>query len=207
MNYRDINDYEILYMIEERDELAYNAMYDKYYPLIASMARKYYQSYKGYGIDYDDLYQEGIVALNNAIREFDDSNNCLFYTYMVVCVKREMERLLKKSVRLKHMILNNALSLDQPIGDNDLYIEDVIEDTKRNIHKNLFNVYLSKVILDLKYELSDRQSLVYELKLNNFSNKEIAILLDINYKAVDNSLKLIKNKLKKYFNYIDECVL
>lgn len=207
MDYRDINDYEMLYMIGERDEIAYGTMYTKYYPLIASMARKYYENYKGYGIDYDDLYQEGIVALNNAIREFNDKNNCLFYTYAIICIKREMERLLKKSVRLKHMILNNALSLDQTIGDNDLYVEDVMEDSKENIDKNLLDVFFSKKILDLKYELSDRQSLVYELKLNNFSNREIAALLDINYKAVDNSLKLIKNKLKKYLNYIYEYVL
>lgn len=207
MNYKDINDYEVLYMISERDEDAYNTMYDKYYPLISSLARKYYKSYANYGIDYDDLYQEGLVALNNAIKEFDEKNNCLFYTYTLVCVKREMERLVKKSIRLKHMVLNNALSLEQSIGDNDLYIEDIIEDVKENISVNFDNRTSYKKILDLKYELSDRQSMVYELKLNNFSNKEIAVLLDISYKAVDNSLKLIKGKLKKYVNYIAECVL
>lgn len=207
MNYKSVNDYEVLYMIGERDETAYNIMYVKYYPLISNLARKYYSNYKGYGIDYDDLYQEGIVALNNAIKEFDDKNNCLFYTYANVCIKREMERLIKKSIRLKHMILNSSLSLEQSIGNNDLYIEDIIEDSKENTNENLFNSISSKKILDLKYELSSRQALVYELKLNNFSNKEIASLLDINYKAVDNSLKLIKDKLRKYINYIDECVI
>lgn len=207
MNYKDINDYEVLYMIGESDESAYNMMYAKYYPLISNLARKYYKYYANYGIDYDDLYQEGLVALNNAIKEFSEKNNCLFYTYVLVCIKREMERLVKKSIRLKHTVLNNALSLDKSIGDNDLYIEDVIEDIRENISNNFDNIVSYKNILDLKYELSDRQSMVYELKLNNFSNKEIATLLDISYKAVDNSLKLIKGKLKKYVNYMGECVL
>ena len=33
MKYKDINDYEVLYMISEGDEVAYNMMYDKYHPL------------------------------------------------------------------------------------------------------------------------------------------------------------------------------
>lgn len=198
MNYKNINDYEVLYMIGESDELSYSIMYDKYHPLISNLANKYYNNYKGCGLDYDDLYQEGMVALNNAIREFNDNNNCLFYTYSLVCIKREMERLIKKSMRLKHMVLNNCISMDKSIGESDLFIEDIIEDPKKNNSDNLLEIKLSKKILDLKYNLSDRQAMVYELKLNNFTNKEISLLLDINYKAVDNSLRLIKSKLKQY---------
>ena len=61
--------------------------------------------------------------------------------------------------------------------------------------------------LDFKYELSDRQALVYELKFNNFTNKEIASLLDLNYKSVDNALKLIRQKIRKYISREIESVL
>ena len=48
MEYTGINDYEVLYMIGERDEVAYNVMYDKYHPLISKMAYNYYRIYKIY---------------------------------------------------------------------------------------------------------------------------------------------------------------
>ena len=198
MEYRDINDYEILYMISEGDENSYNIMYDKYHPLISHFAHKYYDVYKDCGIDYDDLYQEGFVGLAHAINEFAEKNNCLFYTYVAVCIKREMIRLIKKSVRLKHTILNNAISLDQPVGDGDICVMDAIEDINLQPNKKLDEALLLKKLLDFKYELSTRQALVYELKFNNFTNKEIATLLDLSYKSVDNAWKLIRYKIKNY---------
>ena len=51
---------------------------------------------------------------------------------------------------------------------------------------------------NFKYELPEVQSQIYELRLNNFTNKEIAKLLDITYKRVDNSIRLMKIKFKNY---------
>ena len=207
MKYKDINDYEVLYMISEGDEVAYNMMYDKYHPLVSHLALKYYDGYKYLGIEYDDLYQEGFVGLAHAISEFEEKNNCLFYTYVTVCIKREMIRLIKKSLRLKHMILNNAISLDQPVGEGDICVMDAVEDNDAKPHNKLDESLLLKRLLDFKYELSDRQALVYELKFNNFTNKEIASLLDLNYKSVDNALKLIRQKIRKYISRKIESVL
>lgn len=207
MEYKGLNDYEVLYMIKERDEFAYNAIYDKYYPVVSNIANNYAIKYGDIGIEYDDLYQEGLVALNNAIREFKESFDCLFYTYVMVCIKRQMERLIKEKNRVKHHFLNYAISLDQEVSSTELKLEDIIEDDRVNICKDLENAFLYKNILDLKYELNGNQSFVYELKLNNFSNIEIAKLLDISPKTVNNLLKKIKDKLKVYVNENKEFML
>ena len=52
-------------------------------------------------------------------------------------------------------------------------------------------------ILMLKHDLPFSQSLIFELKLNNFSNREISQLLDIKYKTIDNAVTSIRNKFKK----------
>lgn len=207
MEYTGLNDYEVLYMIKENDELAYNAMYDKYHPVISGIARKYSKTFKHLDVEYEDLYQEGLCALSNAIREFKETNNCLFYTYLLVCVKREMEKYIKAKGRLKHRLLTDAISIDQDISSTDLRLGDIIPDKNVNIHDSLIKNMTYKKILDLKYEMTFNQSLIYELKLNNFSNSEIATLLDVSYRVVDNVLKKIKRKIKKYINEEEQSVL
>ena len=198
MEYISLNDYEIIYMIREKDEVAYNVMYDKYRPLISKLAKEYCRAYKNCGIEYDELYQEGLFALGNSIREFKEDKNCLFYTYALVCIKREMEKIIKNKNRFKNKILTDALSLEHCVSSTELNLEDIIPDPNVDLHDNLICNMTYKSILDLKYELNINQSLIYELKLNNFSNSEISTLLDVSYKVIDNSLKTIKRKLKKY---------
>ena len=45
MNYSDINDYELLFMIQEQNQDALNIIYDKYYYMVRSIVKKY----KSYG--------------------------------------------------------------------------------------------------------------------------------------------------------------
>ena len=40
MDYKNINDYEVLYRIEEKDDYAEDIMYKKYFPIIRGIASK-----------------------------------------------------------------------------------------------------------------------------------------------------------------------
>ena len=63
MNYKGINDYELIYRIRENnDEEAINDLIYKYEPLIAKLARKYYDS-GCQGVDINDFMQEGRIAV------------------------------------------------------------------------------------------------------------------------------------------------
>ena len=44
--YRNLNDYEILYMICEREDENFNILYEKYKPLIVKIADSYVKSFK-----------------------------------------------------------------------------------------------------------------------------------------------------------------
>ena len=77
-------------------------------------------------------------------------------------------------------------------------LEDTLFDDKYLVENISNDIYFKKVLYDFKYELSDVQSQIYELRLNSFSNKEISILLDLTYKRVDNCIRLTKEKFKKY---------
>ncbi len=192
--YKDINDYELLYLIAENNEDAYNNMHDKYHNIIKIEANKYLSKCPYIGVSYDDLYQAGLYGLELAIRNFSDNADCIFYTCASTYIKREICTFIRSQSRNKHRVLSQSVSLDTEIGEDTL-LQDYISD---NI--NISDVYINnennREILNLKYELPYLQSLVYELKLNHFSNKEIAILLDKPYKSIDNAVSSIKNRLR-----------
>lgn len=210
MEYKTDNDYELIYLVRENDEEAYNYMQKKYNNLIACIAKKYYYNNSYLGIEYEDLYQEGLYAFEMALTKYDMSSS-LFYTYVTLCIKREIERRIKKEKRYKNMVLTSAYSLNSPLQDNiELTLEETIEDKtivgnkKISLEEKIISKEITEDLLNFKYELKYPQSAIYELKVNNFNNKEIASLLEITYKDVDNGLRTIRNKLKKYKNKIYE---
>ena len=196
MNYKKYNDRELIYLISEKNEDAYNLMYAKYAPLIRREAAHYYKHFLTIGIEYDDLYQDGMYALGEAIRNYNGEKNSLFYTLAIICIKREMQKTVNRFKCHKNILNNRSLSLNTDLSDG-FRIEDVvynIDDITENVAINSYN---KMTIYNLRYSFSYDTSLVYELKINGFSNQEISKLLDIDYKKVDNAYRIIKNKIKK----------
>lgn len=185
-------------MISEDNEEAYSLMLNKYKPLIDKYADNYYKNFRMLGIEKDELIQEGNLGLINAINSYMIQDKCLFYTFANLVIKREMERHIKKCLRNKHLILTMATSISEPIITNELYMEDILYRDNDCVEQKIDDIYYRDVLYQFKFELSFTQAQIYELRLNNFSNKEIALLLDIAYKKVDNCLRLMKQKFKIY---------
>lgn len=204
MRYKGVNDYELLYLVDENNEEVYNSIYAKYKPLIHRMAKTLCENYKSALVEYDDLFQEGMYGLNNAIKSFNGKSGSLFYTLAKLCISREMNGYVAKMLRGKNMILSSAVSFDTPISKNGFVVEDTLYSHDDSVELQFESIEMEKYILDLKYELKDEYMPVYELKLNGFSNAAIANLLDLRYKDVDNYLRSIKKTLRrKIINLID----
>lgn len=203
MRYKGVNDYELLYLVGENNEEVYNSIYAKYKPLIHRMAKTLCENYKSALVEYDDLFQEGMYGLNNAIKNFNGKSGSLFYTLAKLCISREMNGYITKMLRGKNIILSSAVSFDAPIT-NGFVVEDTLYSHDDSVEFKFESIEMEKYILDLKYELKDEYMPVYELKLNGFSNAAIANLLDLRYKDVDNYLRSIKKTLRrKIINLID----
>lgn len=196
MEYKNLNDYELIYQVRENDGIAYNAIFSKYSHLIDILTKKYLKNNSNIGLEYDDLYQEGMLGLSRAIDSYD-SDDTLFYTFALLCIRREMEKIIKGNKRNKHMILNDSLSLNKPINaEEDIFLEDIIS-TSFLIENDCDINDDYNYLINLKYEFPIEESLIYELKVNNFSTKEIAILLDKNYKNINYHIRKIRKKLKQ----------
>ena len=196
MDYKDYNDYELLNYIAENDEVATNIIYKKYEPLIYKISKKMLKYTKNTSIEINDLMQEGMLGLSKAIERFDQDSEASFYTYAKKCIERKILTFIVTSNRLKQRTLNESLSIDatyNSVNDVDyLFKSDVsnpesilISEEKRN---ELIN-QATKVLTDFELQ-------VFELKIYGFDYKEIAEIVDKDYKAIDNALQRIRNKLK-----------
>ena len=108
-----------------------------------------------------------------------------------------MERLVKASRRKKQAILNECVSLNIKISDeDDIFLEDLVA-SNYSVEEDFRGRELVTFLYNLKYYLNDKDSLIYELKLNCFANREIADLLDMSYRYVDNRLRIIRKRLKQ----------
>ena len=197
MDYKNYNDYELVYQVKENDEVAYGVLIQKYSHLVDMLAKKYIKSNQNLGLEYDDLYQEGMVGIIKALEDYNE-NDCLFYTYASLCAKREMDKLLLYYKRKKHMLLNEAISMEQKISnDSDLLLKDVLA-SDFDLEKEYETYDRCNKIMNLKYELDLLDSSILELKVNGFSTQEISKLLDITYKAVDYRMRKIRKKICKF---------
>ena len=194
MNYKDFNDYELLEHIYSCNEDANEILIYKYRPLTVNLAKKLIKYCNG-GIDLNDLIQEGLVGLNEAINSFREDKETNFGTYAKLCIQRRMYSLVKSTRTYKNKILNESISLED---DDETNIDKFLVDNSSNPSDMVEeNEYQEKILKELNNQLTDLEKQVFELKKNDFNYKEIAEILDKDSKVIDNTIQRIKIKLKK----------
>lgn len=194
MNYKDFNDYELLEHIYSCNEDANEILIYKYRPLTVNLAKKLIKYCNG-GIDLNDLIQEGLVGLNEAINSFREDKETNFGTYAKLCIQRRMYSLVKSTRTYKNKILNESISLED---DDETNIDKFLVDNSSNPSDMVEeNEYQEKILKELNNQLTDLEKQVFELKKNDFNYKEIAEILDKDSKVIDNTIQRIKLKLKK----------
>ncbi len=199
--YKDIDDYELIYLIGEQNEKASDILYERYKPIIDLKSKKYLKYGKKLGLEYSDLFQEGMLGLSEAIKTYDDSKNAQFKTFSNLCIERQIFSLLKKASRKKHSLLNESISLDDKINDDDNTLLDLIVEKGTNPSdmmeytekKNELYDFIEKTLTPLEKE-------VFDLKINGFDYKEISRLLNKSYKSIDSAIQRIRTKIKNNIN-------
>jgi len=188
MDYKCVNDYELIYMIRENDEDTSDFLFNKYSSIIKKISSKYVLYAKDRGVEFDDLIQEGYVGLSSAVNSFKDNMDSTFYTFACLCIERQIKTYCKRVGSNKQEVLNQALSRDY---DNlvQIYSPNYSSFDNEIISKDSFISY--KNLFSLKH------STVFELRYNGFSYQEISELLDIPINTVDSRLCKIRKVLRQ----------
>lgn len=196
--YEDLNDYELVNIAQELNEEAINLLHKKYQPLINKKCRKYIKYLHNKGVEISDLIQECTIGFEEAIHNFNPNDDVSFYTFANICMDRQLMSELTKQNRDKYKFLNEALPLEtieDEEDDNNLI--DFIQDNSNNPELGLLsNEEFKELYTKISHELTELEECVFKLKIQGFSYKEIADILDKEEKSIDNAIQRIKVKIK-----------
>ena len=198
MDYRELNDNELISLAKEHNEEALNLLHTKYKPLIDLKSKKYYKYVSNKGIELSDLMQECLVGFEESINDFNPDDNVTFYTFTNLCMDRQILTEIKRVNRDKYRILNEAIPLESLDTEKDINLIDYLKDNTDNPELGLLEeVEYQELYNKIKKKLTDLEECVFNLKLQNFNYKEIADILDKDPKSIDNAIQRIKTKIKE----------
>ena len=198
MDYKKLNDNELISLAREQNEDAINLLHQKYKPLITKKCSKYYKYVSGKGLELSDLIQECLVGFEESIKDFDANDKVTFYTFTNVCMDRQIMSVIKRVNRDKNKILNNAIPLETIDTENDTNIIDYLKDNTDNPELDLLDeLEYQELYEKIINNLTRLEECVFNLKLQNFTYKEMADILDKDIKSIDNAIQRIKIKIKE----------
>ncbi|MBE5933789.1 MAG: sigma-70 family RNA polymerase sigma factor [Lachnospiraceae bacterium] len=195
LDYSTMNDNQILELIKLHDTDAMEFLLKKHSPIVKKEIRTMYII----GAETEDLYQEGMIGLFKAIRDYEPSKGAVFSTFATLCVKNQVKSAVTAANRKKHSPLNQYISIyagSDEDGDNEELFMDDGEKTnpeKRILAKENENELLNSI----KERLSKLEVNVLNLYLDGLSYAEIGEQIDKSEKSINNALQRIRAKLSK----------
>ncbi len=187
MDYEKYTDEELLLSYKDKDPGVVPYILNKYKNLVRGKSQNMFIL----GGDVEDLIQEGMIGLYEAIQDYDPGRDVKFLTFATVCVSRKIYSAIDKAKSSKHSPLNDYVSI---------YDDDFFEEPQGNSadpEEAFLNRERLLLIADAaEKSLSKLEKQVFELKIAGLDYVNIAKVLDMEPKAVDNALQRIKKKIK-----------
>ena len=143
------------------------------------------------GLDAEDLAQEGLIGLLNAVRSFDFYGGAAFRTYARTCIVNSIRSALRRASRPGAVPARAVLPIDSADdwtgAANDP--QDIVVGREQAV----------RLLQFVDKHLSVREQAVLRLYLAGSSYAAIAESLSLkDCKAVDNTLQRIRKKLKSF---------
>ena len=196
-SFEDKLDEEVVIEAKNGDTRAQEYLISKYENFVKSKAKSYFLI----GADKEDIYQEGMIGLYKAIRDFKPDKLSSFKAFAELCVTRQIITAIKTATRQKHIPLNTYVSLNKPIYDeeSDRTLLDVLSEARVADPEELIisREELAHIQNEIGEVLSTLELEVLMSYLDGKSYQEIACDLDRHAKSIDNALQRVKRKLEK----------
>ena len=179
------SDEELVALAQNGDKQATEELLLRHAGLVRGCARGFFLI----GGETEDLIQEGMIGLYNAIGEYrKKENSSSFKNFAHLCVSRRIIDAVKTSARKKNSPLNDAASIgiigDAAVGLNP---EDmlILRDDRREFRQKISGV------------LSDFEFKVTTMYMDGMTCTEICEATGKSAKSVDNAIQRSKRKLQE----------
>lgn len=195
---------QLLSLAKAGDEISLTNLMNKYKPLVAKLARKYFLI----NSSLDDLIQEGMLGLFKAFRSYKLGAEASFKTYATLCINRQIQTAITTNNRNKNIPLNTYFSINnqgkillsvktddgEEDEDNGFFIPSNDLTPEESV---LFREKLSELNAQINKQLSSFEKKVLHFYIKGLNYVEIAKLLKKEPKSIDNALSRIKIKLRE----------
>lgn len=199
--YENMSDEDLIKKSNSGDKHALEFLLEKYKELVNIKISKYFII----GAEKEDIFQEGMIGLYKAIKDYKDNKQNSFKSFANMCIERQLITAIKTSNRQKHIPLNSYLSLNNSAYDNEedtelieIFNSKTVEDPLETITKKEYYESVEDVI---DKNLSDFEKQVLNRYLQGESYVEISTKLDTPVKSIDNAIQRIRKKALK--NIVD----
>ncbi len=171
---------------------ALNWLIEFYEPEIRKIACKYFLP----RAEYEDLLQEGRIAIYKAIMSYNPQSEIPFLHFLRMVIKRKLIDSLRAHNRQKHLNLNDAFSLNTPLSDGQ-------EESFLSTLSNIDNPETTIIALDeTRSFLKELTRSFSKLELNVFryhfldgmKQREVTQHLGLSPKSLDNAIQRIRRK-------------
>ena len=181
------SDEELVMRSKDGDKRATEELLLRYFGLVRGIARGFFLI----GGETEDLIQEGMIGLYNAIADYKDGTGKSFKNFAHLCVTRRIIDAVKSSARRKNSPLNDGLSMEveEEWADASLSPEDllILSDDRREFRQKMSGV------------LSDFEFKVTTMYMDGASYAELCEATGKSEKSVENAIQRSKKKLQKVF--------
>ena len=191
--YEECQDDELIRRLRDGDGSVMDYLMEKYKGLVKKKARAMFLM----GGDTDDLIQEGMIGLFKAVRDYQPDREASFQSFANLCIDRQIYTAIRSSNRQKHQPLNTYVSLSSSDTEENLRDSWVEHDNPESIL--IDREYVSALEQEMEKNLSPLENQVLHLYLDGNGYVEIAEILGKTPKSIDNALRRIRKKIKKYF--------
>ncbi len=198
-----LTDEELIRRIHESRESSSSmveteVLIERYKPIVKRLAKAYYIV----GADREDLVQEGMIGLYKAVVDYRSDMGARFRSFAHLCMVRQITDAVRASLRDKQKPLNQAVSLDQVIPDEDGVERSMIDllpdETSLSPEERAVSQSAEKELLDMiEGRLSKMERKVLLLYLKDPDYQAIAKELGMSPKAVDNAIQRIRRKVRE----------
>ena len=135
-------------------------------------------------------------------RDYRPDKLSSFRAFAELCITRQIITAIKTATRQKHIPLNNYVSLNKPLYDEEsdrTLLDVIIEGRTSDPEEMIINMEnVGNIRAKISEVLSGLEQEVLNAYLDGRSYQEIAESLGRHVKSIDNALQRVKRKLEKY---------
>nr|WP_275299610.1 RNA polymerase sporulation sigma factor SigH [Clostridium sp. YIM B02506] len=197
VDFKNRLDEDVAVEAKEGNIEAQEYLISKYETFVKTKAKSYFLI----GADKEDIYQEGMIGLYKAIRDFNPHKLASFRAFAELCITRQIITAIKTATRQKHIPLNTYISLNKPVyeEESERTLLDILSGIKISDPEELIisKEEIERMEKEISNALTELEMEVLTSYLDGKSYQEIACDLDRHAKSIDNALQRVKRKLEK----------